>query len=189
VSLLVPEEIARIERDFAAGIPARAIVEIFRVRGVLLSEATFRKYVQAGLLPRSRRVGRKGKHQGSSGLYPVGAVRRINAIKRLMAEGHTLEDIRNSFVFYENHLEGLERGFGELLGALEAEVERRPLERERARALRQEAVRLRRESRHLVQRLARLGKALTGGVPSGAHPDYKTDYSGVSREPRLREGR
>ena len=34
-------------------------MEIFRPKGVRLSEATFRKYVQAGLLPRSRRVGRK----------------------------------------------------------------------------------------------------------------------------------
>ena len=48
-----------------------------RPKGVRLSEATFRKYVQAGLLPRSKRVGRKGKHRGSQGLYPVEAVRRI----------------------------------------------------------------------------------------------------------------
>ena len=32
------------------------------------SEATLRKYVQLGLLPRSVRVGRKGKHQGSQGI-------------------------------------------------------------------------------------------------------------------------
>ena len=46
------------------------IVEAFTDAGVRLSEATFRKWVQLGLLPRSRRVGRKGKHQGSLGLYP-----------------------------------------------------------------------------------------------------------------------
>ena len=40
-------------------------------RGEPLSEATFRKYVQLGLLPRSVRVGRKGKHRGSQGLYPA----------------------------------------------------------------------------------------------------------------------
>ncbi|MBS1152350.1 MAG: hypothetical protein H6Q89_4048, partial [Myxococcaceae bacterium] len=77
MEILRPEELERIERDYASGVPARVILEIFRPRGVRLSEATFRKYVQAGLLPRSRRVGRKGKHRGSQGLYPVEAVRRI----------------------------------------------------------------------------------------------------------------
>ena len=98
--LLKPDELERIERDHAGGLPVSAILEIFRPLGVQLSEATFRKYVQAGLLPRSRRVGRKGKHQGSVGLYPVEAVRRINAIKMMMAEGHTLEDIKRSFLFH-----------------------------------------------------------------------------------------
>jgi len=68
---LEPGELARIESEFARGLSAGAIVEIFRPKGVRLSEATFRKYVQTGLLPRSRRVGRKGKHRGSHGLYPV----------------------------------------------------------------------------------------------------------------------
>ena len=101
-SLLTPEQIEKIEKDFAGGVPARVIVELFKPLGVKLSEATFRKYVQVGLLPRSRRVGRKGKHQGSQGLYPVGVVRRINLIKQMMAEGLTLEDIRRSFVYYRN---------------------------------------------------------------------------------------
>jgi len=95
---LDPGELARIESEFARGLSAGAIVEIFRPKGVRLSEATFRKYIQAGLLPRSRRVGRKGKHRGSHGLYPVESVRRINAIKKMMAAGLTLEEIRRSFV-------------------------------------------------------------------------------------------
>ena len=106
---LEPGELARIEREYARACPRGAILEIFRPKGVRLSEATFRKYVQAGLLPRSRRVGRKGKHRGSQGLYPVEAVRRINAIKKMMAEGLTLEDIRRSFVFFKNHIDQVER--------------------------------------------------------------------------------
>nr|AAD42855.1 unknown [Myxococcus xanthus DZF1] len=66
----------------AGGLPARAILKIFRPRGGGLSEATLRKYVQAGLLPRSRRVGRKGKHQGSVGLYPEEAVRASMSSRR-----------------------------------------------------------------------------------------------------------
>src|SRR5512146_697345 len=99
-TVLEPHVLDQIERECAAGLSARAIVGIFQSSGVRLSEATFRKYVQLGLLPRSRRIGRKGKHRGSQGLYPVGAVRRVNLIKKMMSEGLTLEQIRRSFVYY-----------------------------------------------------------------------------------------
>src|SRR5512144_620389 len=106
--LLHPGEIARIERDRASGITSREVVRLFTARGARLSAATFRKYVQAGLLPRSRRVGRKGKHTGSTGLYPVAVVRRIDLIKRMMAAGLTLEDIRDSYAVLRHRIEDLE---------------------------------------------------------------------------------
>jgi hypothetical protein len=122
LDLLKPEELARIERDYATGLPARVILEIFKPHGVRLSEATFRKYVQAGLLPRSKRVGRKGKHRGSTGLYPVDSVRRINAIKKMMAQGHTLEEIRRSFVFFKNQIDCVERDLDEVFTGFESEL-------------------------------------------------------------------
>src|SRR6476660_5014710 len=132
---LDPGELARIESEFARGLSAGAIVEIFRPKGVRLSEATFRKYVQAGLLPRSRRVGRKGKHRGSQGLYPVESVRRINAIKKMMAEGLTLEDIKRSFVFFKNHIDQVDRGLTEVLDGFANELTDRPLGERRKREL------------------------------------------------------
>jgi DNA-binding transcriptional MerR regulator len=93
-------------------------VRLFESRGARLSASTFRKYVQMGLLPRSRRVGRKGKHTGSTGLYPVSVVRRIALIKRMMAEGYTVEDIRGSFVTVRNQLEDVEKGLTELVAQL-----------------------------------------------------------------------
>jgi DNA-binding transcriptional MerR regulator len=161
MELLGPEEIERIERDYAGGLPARAILEIFRPRGVQLSEATFRKYVQAGLLPRSRRVGRKGKHQGSRGLYPVEAVRRINAIKKMMAEGHTLEDIKRSFLFHKNHIDQLERDLAEVLNGFQLELGGRPFGGEYRRALEEQLANLRRRAQDLVRDVARLGSAVT----------------------------
>src|SRR3954464_1041025 len=122
MALLGPEEIERIERDHAAGLPASAILEIFRPRGVQLSEATFRKYVQAGLLPRSRRVGRKGKHQGSLGLYPVEAVRRINEVKRMMGESYTIEEIQRSFLRFRDEIEAIERGLDAVFSGFEREL-------------------------------------------------------------------
>jgi hypothetical protein len=171
VELLTPDEIDRIEREFPDGLSARAIVEVFRPRGVRLSEATFRKYVQAGLLPHSRRVGRKGKHRGSQGVYPVESVRRINAIKKMMAEGLTLEDIKGSFVFFKNGIDQVDRGLGQLLSGYESALGDRPFGRDRRRELEQELKLLRRLSEDLVRELSKLGSALTA-QPAGSVSSY-----------------
>ena len=165
VDILRPDEIERIERDYAVGIPARVIVDIFRPRGVRLSEATFRKYVQAGLLPRSRRVGRKGKHRGSQGLYPVEAVRRINAIKKMMAEGLTLEDIKRSFVFFKNHIDQVDRGLAEVLDGFEHEVVGRPFGDRKRRELLVQLQTLRGRANELVKDVSKLGSAVTAHRP------------------------
>jgi DNA-binding transcriptional MerR regulator len=172
LEILGPEEIERIEQQFAAGVPARTILEIFRPKGVRLSEATFRKYVQAGLLPRSRRVGRKGKHRGSQGLYPVESIRRINAIKKMMAEGLTLEDIKRSFVFFKNHIDQVERGLSEILDGFEGELTGRPFGREHRRALDVELAALRRRSEDLLRDVARLGSAVTAQPPEREGSTY-----------------
>jgi DNA-binding transcriptional MerR regulator len=111
-----------LEEENPQGISAVQIVDFFAPRGVKLAQATFRKYVQLGLLPRSRRVGEKGKHRGSKGLYPASAVRRIHVIKSLMDEGMTLEDIRHSFIFFRGQLDGVERSLDELFAALEKAI-------------------------------------------------------------------
>jgi len=67
-ALLKEEELRAIEGTYPHGITAVQIVDAFTSRGIKFSEASFRKYVQQGLLPRSRRVGRKGKHRGSLGV-------------------------------------------------------------------------------------------------------------------------
>src|SRR5262249_47400137 len=88
--LISERDLRAIEKEHPDGLTSVQVVDFFTRRGIRFSEATFRKYVQQGLLPRSRRVGRKGKHQGSLGLYPASTVRRINVIKRLQAEDHTI---------------------------------------------------------------------------------------------------
>lgn len=127
----------RLEREHEEGLAAAQIVEIFTVHGVHLSEATFRKWVQLGLLPRSRRVGRKGKHQGSRGIYPAGTLNRINRIKRLMAESLTIEEISQSLQF-RDRIDSIAEGLEQLVEALGVTInapstpakERKPLERQ-----------------------------------------------------------
>jgi DNA-binding transcriptional MerR regulator len=126
-------------------VSAGQIVDFFVPRGVKLAQATFRKYVQLGLLPRSRRVGEKGKHRGSRGLYPASAARRIHLIKSLMDEGLTLEDIRGSFIYFRGQLDGVERSLDELFAALDKSLADKP---DLKPSRRKELERLLLESRH-----------------------------------------
>jgi DNA-binding transcriptional MerR regulator len=151
--LLRPADIERIEREGARGVTSRDVVDLFEARGGRLSAATFRKYVQAGLLPRSRRVGRKGKHTGSTGLYPVAVVRRIDLIKRMMAEGLTLEDIRASFVAVKNRLDDVEGNWSEVVGDLARRARSHP----RRREVERELARAEREMKSALRRVERVG--------------------------------
>jgi hypothetical protein len=98
------------------------LVAAFASREVKFSEATLRKYVQLGLVPRSRRVGLKGKHLGSRGVYPVRAVRRINSVKKLMAERYTIEEIQARFLTFKDSIETLDEALGELIRLFEDKV-------------------------------------------------------------------
>lgn len=105
-------DIKRVERESPGGVTSGEILRIFSEVGIRLSEATLRKYVQLGLLPRSVRIGRKGKHQGSQGIYPVSVVRQIWQIKQMMANDYTIEQIQREVLFMRSDLELLERTLG-----------------------------------------------------------------------------
>ncbi len=136
---LSSEEMKRLERAHPEGLPAAVIVELVGSLGAPLAEATFRKYVQLGLLPTSKRVGRKGKHKGSHGLYPAAAVGRLLEIRALMDAGLTLEEIRRSHLAFAPEIDGLKRGFEALLGKLEEELLARGRPAARVKTLRGQA--------------------------------------------------
>ena len=151
--LLRHADIERIEREAVRGVTSTQVVKLFAARGARLSAATFRKYVQAGLLPRSRRVGRKGKHRGSTGLYPVAVVRRIDLIKQMMAEGLTLEDIRASFVAVKHRLDDVEGGWDEVVSELAQRARQHP----RRHEVQRELARAEREMKSALRRIERVG--------------------------------
>ena len=157
-----------LEADYPHGVSAAQIVDFFAPRGVKLAQATFRKYVQLGLLPRSRRVGEKGKHRGSKGLYPASAVRRIHVIKGLMDEGMTLEEIRHSFIFFRGQLDGVERSLDELFAALEKAVAEKPeLRPSRRRELERLLAESRRHADHFVKQMERTVSEITAREEPG----------------------
>lgn len=92
--LFSKEELGQLQRTFKDGITSADLVKLLSEREVKFSEATLRKYVQLGLLPRSRRVGREGQRRGSVGIYPVSIIAQIAAIKSGLKGNMTLDAMR-----------------------------------------------------------------------------------------------
>ena len=159
--LLDERELREIERSFPSGLTSRQIVDVFETRGIRFSEATLRKYVQLGLLPRSVRVGRKGKHRGSCGLYPAHVVRRVNAVKGMMAENLTIEEIQRSFARFQEGIDTVEKGLRDLMAGLEREAKGPALTTERRRDIEREIVEARKAAGELIRRITTLEQRIS----------------------------
>jgi hypothetical protein len=123
---ITDELLERLEREHPQGLTSQEILDTLASYDVKFSEATLRKYVQLGLLPRSIRVGRKGKHQGSQGMYPATVIRQIQRIRDMMAQNFTIEEIQREFLFVRGDIEDLERSIAKVFDALrEAARDRR----------------------------------------------------------------
>jgi len=107
VTTFSEDELASLEREHARGLSSEEIVAVFARKGVRFTEASLRKYVQLGLLPRSRRVAVKGKKRGSLGLYPASIVRRVQRLKELLTD-YTIEQIQREFLFVRSDVEELQ---------------------------------------------------------------------------------
>jgi DNA-binding transcriptional MerR regulator len=160
--LLEDREIEEIERTCPDGLTSRQIVDVFETRGIRFSEATLRKYVQLGLLPRSVRVGRKGKHRGSCGVYPAYVIRRVNAVKGMMADNLTIEEIQRSFARFKDDIDAVEKDLRELLSGFEREAKGPDAHSpERRKDLEREIVEAKRAAGELVRRMANLERRLS----------------------------
>jgi hypothetical protein len=153
-ALLSEEQLRAIETTFPDGLTAVQVVDAFTSRNIKFSEASFRKYVQQGLLPRSKRVGRKGKHKGSLGVYPPKTVRRINFVRQLMADGYTIEQIQGQFLLYTDLVEGVAENVSELCARLGRDSEK--LDAPTRRELAKDLTDARKEGERLVEKLDEL---------------------------------
>jgi DNA-binding transcriptional MerR regulator len=153
-TLLREEELRAIETQFPDGLTAVQVVDAFTSRSIKFSEASFRKYVQQGLLPRSKRVGRKGKHKGSLGVYPAKTVRRINYVRQLMQDGYTIEQIQGQFLLYTDLVEGVAENLSELCTRIARDSDR--LEPQVRRELNKDLSEARKEGDRLVEKLDEL---------------------------------
>ncbi|MGB1015067.1 MAG: MerR family transcriptional regulator [Nannocystaceae bacterium] len=156
---LTEAQIREIEASHAEGLSSQELVAVFSENQIRFSEANLRRYVQLGLVPRSRRVGRKGKHLGSRGVYPVRSVRRINTIKRLMADRYTIEEIQAKLLVFKDSIEVLDEAVEELVRVFENRVAAEPPSTRRDR-LQQELQSIRQSAGDLLTGVQRLEKLL-----------------------------
>lgn len=161
-AVLSEAQIREIEAANHDGLTSAQLVRVFNERRIRFSEANLRRYVQLGLVPRSRRIGQKGKHQGSRGVYPVRAVRRINLIKRLMAERYTLEEIQAKFLAFKDDIETLDEASGKLIANFEAKLGQQAAGARRERLF-DELTAVKRAAAELLEAVHRLEKLL---IPS-----------------------
>ncbi len=145
-------ELDEIDKRHPHGISSTEIVELFETRGIKFSEATLRKYVQLGLLPRSIRVGRKGMHQGSQGRYPTSIVAQILEIKRLLSENKSIEEIRSEYFLLRSDIEVVEQTAGRLFDRVEATLAGQ-LDDATAQAIRRDLKAAREAGAELLERL------------------------------------
>jgi DNA-binding transcriptional MerR regulator len=126
MALLSAAELKRVEKKYAGGVSSAVVVDLFKGKGERFSEATLRKYVQLGLLPKSRRVGTRGRHKGSSGLYPVDVVRLINDIKESLDAGATLEEIKVGRVVLGGEVDALRRVVLQVVDSFGRSIQHQP---------------------------------------------------------------
>ena len=166
--LLDEDELVDIEGRFHKGMSSREIIDVFASRGVRFSEATLRKYVQLGLLPRSVRVGRKGKHCGSRGLYPADVVRRVNQVKAMMARNLTIEDIQRSFARFKQEIEGVSKGLRDLIAGFEREAKGPALKAERRQQIERDIEAAKQAAGELVRRISGLEESFSSQAAAAA---------------------
>lgn len=165
----VAESVLRkFEKEHASGITSAELLSFFTEHDIRFGEATLRKWVQLGLLPRSIRVGQKGKHQGSRGKYPVRVIRQILRIKELMAKNLTIEEIQRQFLFVRGDMEELEQSLEKIFAVLDRIVSERDQKLASVRAASAELGRARALAQDLVERLERIEQRLSADADEHA---------------------
>lgn len=152
---LSARQISDIEKAHPGGLSSKEIIQVLDEHGEPLSEATLRKYVQLGLLPRSRRVGQKGKHRGSRGIYPVEVIRRVDEIRRAMEQGETLDELARASQAVRAKLSSLRVVMDEVLEAAATDLSERSLDRGSKSGVKAELTALRRGARDWMKSMDR----------------------------------
>lgn len=151
-----------LETEHPEGLTMFQILECLANEEIHISEATFRKYIQLGLLPQSRRArcGTGGKHSGSQGLYPATVIRYLLEIRARLSAGETLAEIRQDMPASIAQ-DGIGARLAQVLRELQEEAtQRNDLDPRVHRARLREIAALEAKARVLMVQIARVSSAL-----------------------------
>ena len=165
---LSSRQISDIEKAYPHGLSSKEIIQVLDDHGEPLSEATLRKYVQLGLLPRSRRVGQKGKNRGSKGIYPVEVIRRLDEIRRAMSQGDTLDELARAAQAVRAKLSSVRVALDETMEAAETDLAGRDLDRKGRAALKSELTSLKRGAKDWMKSMERWVVDVDGAERAGS---------------------
>jgi DNA-binding transcriptional MerR regulator len=168
VTDMAEKTLREVEKQYSAGISSVDMLALLEQHDVRFSEATLRKWVQLGLLPRSVRVGTKGKHQGSKGLYPVRVIRQILRIKDMMEQGLTIEEIQRQFLFVRGDIEALQITLDKIFEVLGRVTQERARASVSTRAITTDVNRARALADELLGRIEELERRLSLGMEEDA---------------------
>ncbi len=102
------------------------------------------------------------------GLYPTTTVRRVNAIKQMMAESFTIEEIQRSFLRWKDDIESLDRGLRALCDGFVEELSQEGWASSRRKVLMREVAEVRRLAEALVGRIESLERQVVSPLERAA---------------------
>jgi hypothetical protein len=114
------------------------------------------------------RVGRKGKHSGSCGIYPADIVRRVNQVRAMMAADLTIEEIQRSFARFKEEIERVEKGVRELIAGFEREAKGPALDPDRRAEIEAEIVAAKQAAGELIRRITGVEASLSARAGASA---------------------
>ena len=177
-----------IERDFRKiaelhpdGLTSQQVMRFFKDHGIKVSESTFRKYVQLGLLPRSRRVGQKGRHKGSRGIYPHRILERVWSIRVLMDEGYTIDEIQKGVMRFRGRIDDVERSLEDLFTEFGKELDGPRFDSGTKKTASRELRDARKTAQELIRRLEGVEKKLVETKPAAASDEEELYAARASR--------
>ena len=93
-------------------------------------------------------------------MYPATIVRQVTAIKGMMAEGMTIEQIQRSWLRFRPRIEALESDIADLLDEMRLELEEPHFDDGRRARLTEDMQRARTDAQELIERLQELEQAV-----------------------------
>ena len=181
-----PEIFEQLKELYPDGLTLADIISILEMRGIDLSEASFRSYAQNGLIPAAIRMGISGKkHGGSKGYYPIWTVKRLITIKEMLSGPSITMEMLHMPSF--RCLSGVHGSIGLVKTVLDAFDKETHAEQEKGQKVSREILNLRQDIKQELRLMIRHGERAIVLMGRLAGIRFKAKMRGDSRPPKKKK--